>query len=48
MQHQHCLEVVNRTLHDIRSNDKPFGGLTIVFGGDLCQKKIVIVKGSRG
>jgi len=48
MQHQHCLEVVNHMLRDICNSDKPFGGLTIVFGGDFCKNKLVIIKGSRG
>ncbi|XP_023737094.1 uncharacterized protein LOC111885033 [Lactuca sativa] len=40
MMHHHCFKVVDRTLRDIilpLDNDKPFGGKTIVFGGDFRQ-----------
>ena len=46
MQHCHIHEAVDRTFQDIRRSDKPFGGLTIVFGGDFKQILPVIVKGS--
>ena len=36
MQHRHIHEAVNRTFQDIRNyQDKPLGGLSIVFGGDF-------------
>ncbi|KAL7094727.1 hypothetical protein ACP275_11G121900 [Erythranthe tilingii] len=41
MTHKHCFEAVDRTLRDILkysihdSKNKPFGGKTVVFGGDL-------------
>ena len=47
MQHRHIHECVNRTFQDIRGNDKPFGGIVVVFGGDFKQILPVIVKGSR-
>ena len=48
MQHRHIHEAVDRTFKDIRAcPDKPFGGLTVVFGGDFKQILPVIVKGSR-
>jgi hypothetical protein len=47
MQHRHIHEAVDRTFQDIRRSDKPFGGLSIVFGGDFKQILPVIVKGSR-
>jgi hypothetical protein len=47
MQHRHIHEAVDRTFQDIRHSDKPFGGLTIVFGGDFKQILPVVVKGSR-
>jgi hypothetical protein len=47
MQHRHCQEAVDRTLRDIRGNDKLFGGITVVFGGDFQQILPVIFKGSR-
>jgi len=46
MQHRHIHECVNRTFQDIRGNDKPFGGIVVVFGGDFKQILPVIVKGS--
>jgi hypothetical protein len=43
------MEAVDRTFRDILNNsEKPFGGLTIVFGGDFRQILPVITKGSRG
>jgi hypothetical protein len=47
MQHHHIPEAVDRTLRDIHGYDKPFGGLTVVFGGDFLQILPVIIKGSR-
>jgi hypothetical protein len=47
MQHRHIHECVNRTFQDVRGNDKPFGGIVVVFGGDFKQILPVIVKGSR-
>ena len=47
MQHRHAQEAVDRTLRDIRECNKPFGGLTVVFGGDFQQILPVIVKGCR-
>ena len=48
MQHRHIHEAVNRTFCNICGcEDKVFGGLTVVFGGDFKQILPVIVKGSR-
>ncbi|XP_047978732.1 uncharacterized protein LOC125220620 [Salvia hispanica] len=53
MIHKHCIEAVDRTFRDIlrvfseSSMDKPFGGKTIVFGGDFRQILPVVPKGSR-
>ena len=49
MQHRHNMEAVDCTFRDILNNsEKPFGGLSIVFGGDFKQILPVIIKGSRG
>jgi len=44
MMHKNVFEALNRTLMDIVGNDKPFGGITTVFGGDLRQVLPVIPK----
>jgi hypothetical protein len=46
-QHRHAVEAVDRTLRDIRSNDQPFGGITVVISGDFLQTLPVVPKGSR-
>ena len=51
MAHQNCFEVVDRSLSDILhftgsdSGDKPFGGKTVILGGDFRQKFPVVAKG---
>ncbi|XP_028070921.1 uncharacterized protein LOC114273362 [Camellia sinensis] len=45
MQHKHCVEAVDRTLRDICDSEKPFGGITVVLGGDFQQILPVITKG---
>ena len=47
MQNKHIMETVDRSFKDLRSSDKPFGGLTVVFGGDFQQILPVVLKGSR-
>ncbi|PIA65183.1 hypothetical protein AQUCO_00100580v1 [Aquilegia coerulea] len=47
MQHRFCVEAIDRTLRDIRGNGKPFGGITVVLGGDFKQTLPVIAKGTR-
>jgi hypothetical protein len=47
MQHHHIAEAVDRTFKDVRNSEQPFGGLSIIFGGDFAQILPVIVKGSR-
>jgi hypothetical protein len=47
MIHRHIPEAIDRSLRDIRSQNKPFGGLTVVFGGDWQQILPVIPKASR-
>jgi hypothetical protein len=46
MQHRHGIEALDQTLRDILGQDIPFGGLTVLFGGDFCQILPVIQKGS--
>lgn len=51
--HKHCFEALDRTLRDILrssipdSEEKPFGGKVVVFGGDFRQILPVVPKGSR-
>ncbi|CAH9125196.1 unnamed protein product, partial [Cuscuta epithymum] len=53
MVHKYCFEALDRTLRDIlrfsnpNSQQMPFGGKTIVFGGDFRQILPVIPKGTR-
>jgi len=47
MQHKHVIETVNRTFKDLCDSQKPFGGITFVFGGDFKQILPVIVHGGR-
>jgi hypothetical protein len=46
MQHRHAIEALDRTLQDILGQDHPFGGLTVLFGGDFWQTLPVIPRGS--
>uniref|UniRef100_A0A0V0IDP9 ATP-dependent DNA helicase n=1 Tax=Solanum chacoense TaxID=4108 RepID=A0A0V0IDP9_SOLCH len=53
MMHKHCFEALDKTLRDIigykdaTKSELPFGGKTIVLGGDFRQILPVIPKGSR-
>jgi len=47
MANMHSLMCRNRFLKDIMDNDVPFGGMTIVFGGDFKQVLPVIPHASR-
>lgn len=46
-QHRLAIEAVDRTLRDIRGDDRPFGGLIVVLGGDFLQTLPVVPRGSR-
>ena len=48
MQHCHIMEAVEQTFQDLQDCDKPFGGVSFVFGGDFQQILPVIVGASRG
>ncbi|GFS38131.1 hypothetical protein Acr_00g0055910 [Actinidia rufa] len=45
MQHRYCVKTVDQTLKDICDNINPFGGITVVLGGDFRQVLPVIPKG---
>lgn len=47
MQHRNAPEALDRSLRDICDCARPFGGKTIVFGGDFQQTLPVIPKGSQ-
>ena len=49
MQHKYCFEAVNRTLNDIRQQDKSafFGNIPIIFRGDFAQILPVVRRGNR-
>ena len=37
MHHKYAIEAVDRTLQDLLGNTSPFGGITMLFGGDFRQ-----------
>ena len=48
MQHRYAAEAVDRTCQDILdAQDRPFGGITVVFSGDFQQILLVVPHGSR-
>ena len=47
MQHKYNMEAVDHTFKDLCESEMPFGGCTIVFGGDFQQILPVIIKGGR-
>lgn len=49
MMNKHCFEALDRTLCDIMktTDERPFGGKVVVFGGDFPQILRVIPKGNR-
>ena len=47
MTHRHSFEALDRTSQDLCDNCKPFGGLTMVFGGDFQQILPVIPHGTQ-
>lgn len=47
MQHQYYFQSVDKLLKDIRSNERLFGGLPVVMGGDFAQILPVVRRGTR-
>ena len=47
MQHKYAADAVDRNLRDLLGNDVPFGGITVVFGGDFRQTLPIIPRGVR-
>ncbi|XP_021808472.1 uncharacterized protein LOC110752178 [Prunus avium] len=47
MAHHHAFEALDRTFRDIIDVDLPFGGKTMIFGGDFRQVLPVIPKGTK-
>jgi hypothetical protein len=47
MQHKHAIEAVDRSLKDLLGINSPFGGITVLFGGDFRQTLPVIPHGIR-
>ena len=46
MSHVNQVDCVDHSLQDIMKIDKPFGGITVVFGGDPCQILPVVHHGN--
>lgn len=46
-QHRYAIEALDRTLRDLKDIDEPFGGITLLIGGDFQQTLPVLPKGSR-
>jgi len=46
MQHKYAVEAVNRSIQDLLGNEQPFGGITVLFGGDFRQTLPVIPHGT--
>ena len=47
MQHKFAPEALDLTLQELLGNDLPFGGITVLFGGDFCQTLPIIPKGTK-
>jgi hypothetical protein len=47
MQSKLVPDAVDQTLRDLLQDDRPFGGITVVFGGDFQQILPVVVRGTR-
>ena len=47
MQHKYAVDAVDRTIRDLLGKNSPFGGITVLFGGDFRQTLPVIPHGLR-
>jgi ATP-dependent DNA helicase PIF1 len=47
MQNKYDFEAVDRTLRDIRNCEEPFGGLSVILGGDFAQILPVVKRANR-
>ena len=47
MQHKFGPEALDQTLQKLFKNDSPFGGITVLFGGDFHQTLPIIPKGTK-
>ena len=48
MNNKYCFEALDKTLQDLRNNfEQPFGGMSIVLGGDFRQILPVIPSGTK-
>jgi hypothetical protein len=47
MTKRECFEALDRTFQDLRNCPRPFGGITMIFGGDFLQILPIVPNGSR-
>ncbi|KAI3992638.1 hypothetical protein MKX01_007960, partial [Papaver californicum] len=47
VQHRFYIEAADHTLRDVIQSSKPFGGITVVLGGDFKKTLPVVQKGRR-
>src|SRR6266568_4302329 len=47
MQHKHAIDTVDHALRDLLHKDAPFGGITVLFGGDFRQTLPVVANALR-
>ena len=45
--HRRLAECMGRSIRDIREDERPFGGVVVVFGGDFRQIPPIVRRGSR-
>ena len=48
MNNKYCFEALDKTLQDLKNNfEQPFGGLTVILGGNFRQILPVILSGTK-